>query len=41
MSPELTIVGSHMVPILNKIGTDVACVGVSDPLFVVFASSDR
>jgi hypothetical protein len=25
--------GSHMVPILNNIGTDVACVGVSHLLF--------
>lgn len=24
--------GSHMVPVLNTIGTDVACVGVSLPL---------
>ena len=25
----LTVTGSHMVPILNLIGTNVACVGVS------------
>lgn len=24
-------IGSHMVPVLNTIGTDVACVGVCPP----------
>lgn len=26
--------GSHMVPVLNNIGTDVSCVGVCIPFFV-------
>lgn len=32
--------GSHMVPVLNTIGTDVSCVGVGAKIFVEAAVAD-